>query len=296
MKSGARPVAVLALLLALLCGVLLSVWLKDSGSRPSEADASAPAAGMETDTEGFTLSCPNLGKADAFLLQSDEGAVLIDTGEQPEDVLSLLRARKVTRLEALVLSHFDKDHIGGAAAVLRQVEVKTLYRTDREEDSEPYAALMAALAECDTEVVTVTDTLSVTAAGARLTLYPPLSASYGKDEDNNSSLIAAVDADGAALLFTGDALKSRVQEFLELQYDGTAYQLLKVPHHGDEVKPTALLLERFTPQWAIITSSYEEPESEKLLRRLEQEDVEVLLTRQGALTLRCVKGKVEKIP
>lgn len=291
----------LVLLLGLVCAlsvVVLSVLALRGGESPASshsdgAASSSAASSAAVPAEGLTVLCPNLGKADSFLLLSGSGALLIDTGEDAAPVLALLEEQGVRSLDALVLSHFDKDHIGGAAAVLERVSVKTLYRTAFEEDSEPYAALMGALERSDTEVVTVTDTLRVTAAGTTLTLWPPLEAAYEKDEDNNASLIASVEAEDTALLFTGDALKPRIQEFLDRQYDGTAYQFLKVPHHGRETKPTALLLDAFHPQYALITSSYAEPESEKLLRRLEKQEVEALLTRQGAVTLRCRNGKVE---
>jgi beta-lactamase superfamily II metal-dependent hydrolase len=118
---------------------------------------------------------------------------------------------------------------------------------------------------------------------------------YEKDEDNNASLIAAVEAGGVRMLFTGDALKPRVQEFLAEQYDGSDYQLLKVPHHGRETKPTALLLENFSPRYALISSSEEEPENEKLLKRLEKAGVEPLLLREGAVQLRCQDAAIERV-
>jgi beta-lactamase superfamily II metal-dependent hydrolase len=139
----------------------------------------------------------------------------------------------------------------------------------------------------------VTDTTTLTAAGAEFTLYPPLREHYEKDEDNNASLLSAVDYQGSSLLFTGDALKPRVTEFLEQQYDGTDYQFLKVPHHGREAKPTALLLEAFSCSDALITSSAQEPESEKLLQKLEKNAVKAWLTREGLVTLTCQNGTIE---
>ncbi len=304
MRRETRIVALLAALLAVLCLILSLNYLKSSGGETPEPSASAQqstgdASGSAQQTgaeEGaFTLYCPDVGKADAFLLQSAAGSLLIDTGEDPADVLALLRSHQVSKLDAVVLSHLDKDHIGGAAAVLEQVEVQTLYRTDREEDSAAYAALVHALSLSDAQSVTVTETLTVSAAGAELTLYPPLSPDYGKDEDNNASLIAAVEAGGVRMLFTGDALKPRVQEFLAEQYDGSDYQLLKVPHHGRETKPTALLLENFSPRYALISSSEEEPENEKLLKRLEKAGVEPLLLREGAVQLRCQDAAIERV-
>lgn len=296
MKKPSPPWTTLLVVCALLCA-LLALTLAKTGlpEQPERSpDASAATTQVRTSPDAFTLYCPSIGKADAFLLRSDEGAVLIDTGEDADDVLELLERCQVTRLDALILSHFDHDHIGGAAEVLGTVEVETLYRSAFSEDSLAYELLMDALEEVDTKVVTVTDTLSVTAAGARLTLYPPLSDSYEKHEDNNASLLTAVEAGGVPMLFTGDALKPRIREFLEEQYDGTRYQFLKIPHHGLETRPTALLLEAFTPRWALITSSPELPELGELTEELERAGVECLLTRRGDVTLTCSDGSMER--
>jgi beta-lactamase superfamily II metal-dependent hydrolase len=70
---------------------------------------------------------------------------------------------------------------------------------------------------------------------------------------------------------------------------------LKVPHHGGEAKPTVLLLEEFVPRYALITSSYDQMESEKLLSRLEKAEVEVVLTRTGAVEFTCQDGTIERV-
>ena len=284
MVSRRALVPLLGLVCALLC-VLFAVRLIGSKDKPTTPN---PA-------EGLTVLCPDLGKADGFLLLSEKGAALIDTGEDAsaETLLNLLKEQDVTELDALVLSHFDKDHIGGAAAILDAVPVKTLYRTAFTENSDPYDELLSAIARSETEVVTVTETTNVTAAGAEWTLYPPLADHYDKDEDNNASLIARVNWEGSALLFTGDALKDRIREFLDQQYEGGKCAFLKVPHHGRERKPTALLAEAVSPEAALVTSSAEEPESEKLTEYLEQAQIPLYRTRQGLVTLHCHNGEMK---
>lgn len=67
------------------------------------------------------------GKADCILIQeSAGGAMLIDTGtrESASAILEFLRARGIDTLETLLLTHMDKDHIGGAAAILQAVKAE----------------------------------------------------------------------------------------------------------------------------------------------------------------------------
>ena len=72
----------------------------------------------------LTVTVLDEGKADCILIQeSSVGAMLIDTGtrESASAILEFLRARGIDTLETLLLTHMDKDHIGGAAAILQAV-------------------------------------------------------------------------------------------------------------------------------------------------------------------------------
>lgn len=242
---------------------------------------------------GLKISCPKLSTAaDAFLFTTPESAVLIDTGEDvhARRILNLLEENHVTCLDALILTHFDRDHIGGAAEVLNRIQVNYLYRTEFEGDSEQYAALLDALRQNpQTEVVTLTETILLELGEVTYILYPPMEHSYAKDEDNNSSIITAVfcSKGGQTLLFAGDAEKARVKEFLSNQYDGTQYDFLKIPHHGRDPKPLQKLLKKFVPEHALITSSASEREHSALMTKLQEAGTEVWLTREGSITVFC---------
>ena len=75
----------------------------------------------------LTVTVLDVGKADCILIQeSAGGAMLIDTGtrESASAILEFLRARGIDTLETLLLTHMDKDHIGGAAAILQAVKAE----------------------------------------------------------------------------------------------------------------------------------------------------------------------------
>lgn len=72
------------------------------------------ASGAEEDT--LTAVFYDVGKADAILLYTEDAAVLVDAGvnKSGEDIVADLHARGIERLDALIITHFDKDHVGGA--------------------------------------------------------------------------------------------------------------------------------------------------------------------------------------
>ena len=82
----------------------------------------------------------------------------------------------------------------------------------------------------------------------------------------------------------GDAQTERLAEYLDANSD--TCDVLKIPHHGKDEPLMEALLQSTKPSRAVITSSAEEPESESVVRALEQAGAQVLLTREGAITLR----------
>ena len=238
---------------------------------------------------GFALVCPELSACgDAFLLYDEDEAVLIDTGEagDADRLLGLLEERGVTSLDAMILTHYDKDHIGGAPTILKNLQVKNCFLTCGTEDTDEYRKLIKGLDKAGTKQIVVTETESFRLMGARFTIYPPLTAVFEKNQDNNLSLIVGVDAPEDKLLFTGDAEKERMVQYVEKQYDGTEYTWLKVPHHGRDKKTVKMLLSLFVPKDAVICSSEDEPEDEKVVDLLQDKGVKVWLTREDTAEFR----------
>jgi competence protein ComEC len=105
------------LVLVVLAGVATALVL-GWHFRPRTAPPPPPA--------GLRVSFLDVGQGDAALLQVPGGAVLVDQGPPEADVAGRLRRLGVTRLAALVLTHPQRDHIGGAADVLRRLAVDTV--------------------------------------------------------------------------------------------------------------------------------------------------------------------------
>lgn len=227
----------------------------------------------------LTVYCFSAGKADAILLTTKETAVLIDTGEASfgGTIADYLKKSGITRLDALVITHFDKDHVGGAAKVLETVDVGATLVSNCEKNSDEYAAFLRAAAETGVQPETLREPRELTLGALRLTVYPPEAETFEKDPSNNSSLITAAYYGGTSFLFTGDAQNDRIAEFLT--QCNARFDYLKVPYHGHWQKNLTLLTAAVQPRWAVITCSDEEPEDEKTVALLESAGAEVFLTR-----------------
>jgi competence protein ComEC len=163
----------------LLAGVLAAALLALGGCGTDSAAASAAAsAGVSSGAEAsgsWQVYCFQAGKADAILLYSGSAAVLIDTGESGfgKTIVSYLQNAGIGTLDALILTHFDQDHVGGAAKVLSSVTVKAVYTSDCPKSSKEYAKYLAALDSAGLTAVTVREDTSFTLDGAVFSISPP---------------------------------------------------------------------------------------------------------------------------
>ncbi|MBR1497023.1 MAG: MBL fold metallo-hydrolase [Oscillospiraceae bacterium] len=243
-----------------------------------------PAAGGGAELNVF---CFSAGKADAFLLYTARSAVVIDCGEKGfgGDILDYMESVGLDRLDCLIISHFDKDHVGGAAKILNNIPVGTVLQSNHPKDSEEYGKYVKALNNAGLEPVTVRETLAFTLDGVDYSVDPPRKDDYDSDGSNNSSLIVSVRNGENDLLFTGDAQDERLAEFISA--NRTGYEFLKVPYHGHWQKMLPELVASVRPSIAVVTSSDREPEDPATLALLAEAGAEIYLTREGAALLRC---------
>ena len=249
-------------------------------------ETEVPAQTETAERTELTVYCFSAGKADAFLLYTEDSAVLIDTGESGfgKTILAYMEAHGIAKLDCLIITHFDKDHVGGAKKILESVQVDRVLQSNCPKDASAYNKYVSALDALGMEAETVREILTFELDGVTYTVDPPAQETYAEDESNNSSLIVSVENGQNRLLFAGDAEDLRLTEFLS--GDPGHYDFLKVPYHGHWQSMLGALLKAVSPTAAVITSSDEEPEDEQTLDLLAQYGVETCLTRLAPVVLR----------
>ncbi len=221
------------------------------------------------------------GKADAELIYTDDMAVLIDTGDKNygDKIAEYLKKNGIVKLDALILTHYDEDHIGGVPTLLDDVLPDRIYVSNLPKDSKETAALNAALEEnqLKTSVVEGSEFVELDLDGVKFIIDGPDEKLYEENDSNNSSLITEVEYNGHSLLFMGDAQKLRAEEYME-QNPGKTFEVLKVPHHGYYHKYLKKVAEQFSPEYAVITCSNQNGGEEKSINAFEERGATVLKT------------------
>lgn len=237
-------------------------------------------------TEGLTITVLDVGKADSIVVQEvTGGAMLIDTGtkESADTVLDFLRQEGISSLSMLILTHMDKDHVGGAAAVLEAVTVERVLQADYDRDNASSSAYKEALAASGVTPERLREPVEASLGEAAIRVLPGEKTAY--EQSNDYSLMTEIVYGSRRMLFAGDAERERLQEYLE--GEPQACDFLKVPHHGGTEKNSAAFLAATSPAYAVITCSEEEPPDEEILTLLKMAGAKVYLTSDGTVTAEC---------
>ena len=148
----------------------------------------------------------DIGQGQSVVLASHGRFALVDCGSSNswKDAGAIaaqqLRSMGCRKLDALILTHYDADHVNGAEALLARLGVKALYVPEPPDDN-GNATLVFALAErCKIPVHIVREWTAAGFGMGRLTLFPPVG-NAGSNDMGLSILASVGDTD---LLITGD--------------------------------------------------------------------------------------------
>ena len=250
----------LGLLLAAAAGVAFLVLARRSRFRGSVLLAGLALAvalfvawrsapdGRLPPPSGLRLTVLDVGQGDAILLQVAKGAILVDQGPPEGKVADQLDALGVERLAALVLTHPQRDHVGGAADVLERLEVDTVLDPGIRAPSPDQESALSAARRRHVPVVTAHAGQRFRIGELRLeVLWPNGPAPAGSDPNDHAIVLLASYGSVDALL-TADA-----EGNVTVPLRPPAVEILKVAHHGSADERLPHLLGLLRPRIAVVS-------------------------------------------
>ncbi|MEW6467104.1 MAG: ComEC/Rec2 family competence protein, partial [Pseudomonadota bacterium] len=212
----------------------------------------------------FELLAADIGQGTAVLVRTAGHTLLYDAGprfsaesDAGERVLVPLLRALGERVDTVLLSHRDSDHIGGARAVLA---------------AQPQAALLSSIE--DGHALQALRRVTRCAAGQRWSwdgvqfeLLHPLAQDYAQPRKSNamSCVLRVQDAQGRRALLVGDIEAAQEAELIARATasgmspaDGASLrsEVLLLPHHGSQTSSSAAFLDAVAPRWALIQAGY----------------------------------------
>lgn len=197
---------------------------------------------------GFRVTVLDVGQGDATLLETPEGAVLVDQGPPEADVARQLDALGVRRLALLVLTHPSRDNIGGAEEVVRRVDVDVLLHPALPFDDPFGRPALAAARQRGVDIRVARAGQAYRLGRLRVAVLWPRDARRRSDDVNDHATILLASYGDVDVLLPADA-ESNVLVPLRPR----PVEVLKVAHHGSRDPLLPALLERLRPRVAIVS-------------------------------------------
>jgi competence protein ComEC len=261
------------------------------------------------------LTFIDVGQGDSILIEFPKGKkMLIDGGGLYEDRFDLgknviapfLRKKRIRRIDTLVLTHPDPDHLKGLNFIASQFSIGQFCENGFEAQSEPYLQLKETLRrkQIKTQFLNVeTPPQIINGVGISILNPPARDTTQRKIRHvwnfNNSSLVIKLGFKNVSVLLAGDIEKEAEGLMLRKGYPLGA-DLIKVPHHGSSSSSSPLFLEKVKPAYAILSVGERNigrlPHPE-VLKRYEQLGSRIFGTdKHGAITVVTDGKNIEITP
>ena len=233
-----------------------------------------------------------VGKADAIVVDAGSESLVIDTGEEEDGVelLQYLATQNIKKIDTLIITHYDKDHVGGADTVIESIPVGRVLVPDYDNPTAEYTDFLLAMEEKNITPERISETVRFTLGNADVIVEPPLSYAIPETDsnvrieyDNNFSLVTTIVHENNRLVFSGDIEKQRIREWLDTSAEAVPCTFLKVPHHGVFNTELQNLFDTLKPPYAAICDSQKNPASEDTVKLLKQIHTDVFQTKNGKI-------------
>lgn len=261
----------------LIVALLLAVFLWSTVSHNAQSD---------TSTSAVEVDFLDVGQGDAILIKLPESKQILVDGGREGTVLERLKSEMPPfdkKIEYVVASHPDADHIGGLVPVLQNYSVGEFFESGKTSESATFNKLENLIGEkkISKKQVRAGDKIDL-GSGSDLNFLWPDENAAKTATTNNASVVARFDYESGKILFTGDAeVDSQNQMMARYKAGELRADILKVPHHGASSAYNKKFLEEVGAKFAVISvgknNNYGHP-TQIILSALESLGAKILRT------------------
>lgn len=205
---------------------------------------------LEPLQDDFRMTMLDVGQGQSILLQSDGKTFLVDCGgDDNEDAADVtaeeLLSRGISRLDGIIVTHYDADHAGGIAYLMSRIHTDRLILPNVKDEDGIAQKLIAAT---DGMVEYISEDVLYTFGNTQMTLFAPISYESG----NESSICVLFQRENCGILITGDRGVDGEMHLLQ-NHAIPKVDVLVAGHHGSAGSTTQELLNVTQPQYAFIS-------------------------------------------
>ncbi|EDK33013.1 ComEC/Rec2 family competence protein [Clostridium kluyveri] len=261
-----------------IIALLISITFLISGCMNLESSQTSNSFNKSLE---FTVYYIDIGQGDSELIQVNNKNLLIDAGptKSTDKLLSYLNSIDIKKLNYVIATHPDEDHIGGMSTVINTYPIDKFYAPKKTVNTRAFENMITELKSKNMKIDVPKPGMQLDLGeGTKAEILAPNSDRY--EDTNNYSIVLKISYGNTKFLFTGDAEKLSEREILDKNYDISA-DVLKLGHHGSSTSTTDEFLDKVSPEIAIIScgadNRYGHPHKETL-RKLKKRNIRIYRT------------------
>lgn len=197
---------------------------------------------------GFRLALLDVGQGLGAVVETREHLMIFDTGARFGSRFDIgsaviepyLRHRGAERIDTLIVSHGDNDHIGGAPSLLKRFAIERIYTSVPEKLPKSQAESCKAGQSWEWD-------------GVKFEMLAPIEKS---EHENDNSCVLKISGTGGSALLTGDIEKTGERLLVDRYGNDLASDILVVPHHGSNTSSSSDFLAAVKPRYALVPAGY----------------------------------------
>lgn len=256
----------------------------------------------------FEIYFIDVGQGDCTLIKTETNkTILIDGGEGNSDkhdqgeytVLPYLLDRGITKLDYIIISHFDSDHCGGLFYIIENLKVKNIIIGLQLEKYPHYINLLNLIKNKKINLIVVENgnKIRIDKTSYIDILWPDRNNLVQENSINNNSIVAKFFYKNKSILFTGDIEKIAEEKIINLHGNNLKSDILKSPHHGSNSSSINDFINLVNPQIVLIgvgkDNSYGHP-SLLVLERYISNNIKIYRTDlMGEIVIKFKNKKIE---
>ena len=202
-------------------------------------------------TSNIEIHYIDVGQGDATLVKCGDNAMLIDAGENDKgsQVWGYFKSQNVTKLDYVIGTHPDSDHIGGLDVIIYKLDCENVFMSSYKKDTRTYDDVIQAAKSKNYKIKNPKPGETYELSDAKFTIVAP---NDKYDDANNASIGIYLEHGDISYLFTGDAEYEAELDIIDngLNIDADVY---KAGHHGSRTSSCDELLEKVTPKYVVVS-------------------------------------------
>lgn len=232
----------------------------------------------------------DVGQGNAVLVKSAGKTLLIDGGNRSNSryYYNFIKNQKIKKVDYMIASHYDEDHIAGLIAILSNYKVSNVFCPDYTKDTKIYKSFKESLIKSKAKIIhpNIGDEFSLGEAKVKI-IWPK---EYKIGVDNDNSIVVKITYGKMSFLFPADASKNVEDELIYSGYNLRS-DVLMLGHHGSKYSTSKQFLEEVNPSLAIISvgknNRYKHP-SNQVIKLIKEKNIKILRTdKDGDIKIKC---------